>query len=189
MKEICQVIICKKGNKNIGVITGLGNFLSFDPLMLLTDVYETDGDFEVWDYNQTNKYNMQKLLHFTKEEKMQYNALIKGIKYLIEQSYISSLSISPSSVELLRPYYEITLKFTPIGKVSDFSKGTSSHPPIYYESFAIDKLLGGGLHCIMTIFINALVLLILSFPFYIFFLLKSNLISASTVANISQQIV
>lgn len=144
MKEICQVLICEKDNKKIGVITGLGKFLSFNPIIILSDIYETNGNIEVWDYKQTAKYNLQKLLHFKKEDKEQFIALNEGIKYLIEQSYLTGSSISPSSLELLRPYYDITLKFTPIAKVQNILEGTASYPPINYDTFTIDKLLGEG---------------------------------------------
>lgn len=144
MKEICQVLICGDDNKKNGVIIGLEKFLflSFDPTMILTDIYENNRNITVWDYKQTTKYNLQKFLHFKKKDKEQFIALTDGIKYLIDQSHLTASSISPSSLELLRPYYDITLKFTPIAKVTNILEGTSSYPPINYDTFTIDKFLG-----------------------------------------------
>ena len=49
MKEICQVLICGDDNKKNGVIIGLEKFLflSFDPTMILTDIYENNRNITV----------------------------------------------------------------------------------------------------------------------------------------------
>lgn len=156
MKELCQVIISQNKDPGIpiGLITGFNNNIYFDPLTVLTELrYKPENvdleDFYFDDYDYSSEYGFNSIIHLKDTERKQYVAVVKNIKKLILWSYTNKTSISLSTLELLRPYYDITFVFSPttiVKKIdTPFSHENHLHKRyVHYNSVPLEILLEKG---------------------------------------------
>lgn len=141
MKELCQIIIYHINDTEDfqAKITGLEKWVTFNPLYILPDIYANNGKFNFFNYDFSDIVSLENILNFRNEQREQYHAVLKGIEFLMNISNYEQSEIKPEHIEMLRPYFDITFKFTPIAKVTNPS--SNSFPPIHYYSFPIEEVL------------------------------------------------
>lgn len=141
MKELCQIIIYHINDTEDfqAKLTGLGQWATFNPLYLLPDICTNNGEFNFFNYEFSNTISLENILKFKNEQRTQYRAVLNGIEFLMKKSNEKQSEIKPEHIEILRPYFDITFKFTPIAKVTNPS--SNSFPPIHHSSFSIEEVL------------------------------------------------
>ena len=144
MDELCQVLIfhTKENDSYKGLISGLGDWLFFNPFCFLPEICDNNGNLVFSNYDFSDTYNLTDVFRLKDEEQDQYNAVFNGIKYLINLCVDSSYIITPSILDFLRPYYDITVKLNPICKVDNPT--TTSYPLFHYSSFSINEIINNG---------------------------------------------
>lgn len=164
MEEKCQVIIYQDDNTKLylGMITGMKERFSFNPLTILTELsYKNSalelGDFNFDDWDYEKEYAFGTPLALETNERRQYVAVVKGIKKIIRKSYSSQSDISLTDIELLKPFFDITFQFTPItrGKQPNslISEYKNLHERfVHYSSFSMDTVLDKGIDLYTTHF-------------------------------------
>ena len=130
MEQFCQVIIKvdyeeeknKKKKITTGLITGLDENISFDPLLILADLRYSEKElehddlfFDAFDYEFEYAFGE----HIKVDNRDQYATLVLAIKQIIKQSYDSQCSINLNQIELLKSFFDITFQFTPIIEVTN----------------------------------------------------------------------
>lgn len=142
MKEICQLLIYKSkdDDKYKGVISGLKKQIyQLNPHDALIDIFDNSSYLQI--LKNSNEYNLFDFLEFSNEDQEQYNALIEGLHFLINECIDLKKTFSLSDIELLKPFYDITHIFTPI---SEEQNADIVSPPVHYSTFPIYKALTDG---------------------------------------------
>lgn len=134
MDSLCHLLIYYQNNYPVSLITGLGDWKFFNIFEFLPDICE-NSSFEAADSNADNtefrQFSIDELFQFNNQSKLQYDALINGIRDLMSESYESQSPISMHSIALLTPYFDITYKFTPFIKTSqEFLNSSPSYPEL-----------------------------------------------------------
>ncbi len=146
MKELCQVLIFRvnEGNSYKGLITGLGawKWIFFNPLYILPEICDNNGELVFSDYDLSDTINIENSIAMSNIERDQYNAVIGGIKHLINLCVNDNFSITPATIDFLRPYFGITVKLNPICMIGNPSPTT--YPMFHYSSFTIDEVISGN---------------------------------------------
>lgn len=116
------------------------NFFDFNPLYFLPDICANNGELKFSNYNFSDTISLTDIKNSNDEEREQYQAVLEGIKFLIEYSIKTQTEIKSEIIELLRAYYDITFKFNPITKRIDDS--FTSYPTInYHSSLSINDII------------------------------------------------
>ena len=136
MKEICTILIYHDKNTNNfkATIVYSGKSFNFNPLYFLPDVCANNGKLKFSNYDFSDTISLTDIKNSNDEEGEQYQAVLKGINLLMENSIKTQTEIKPEIIELLRPYYDITFKFKPIDhsslSIEDIIQEKSS---LYYD--------------------------------------------------------
>lgn len=141
MKEICTILIYHDKNTNNfkATIVYSGKSFSFNPLYFLPDVCANNGKLKFSNYDFSDTISLTDIKNSNAEEREQYQAVLKGINLLMENSIKTQTEIKPEIIELLRPYYDITFKFKPIAKRIEDS--FTSYPLIDHSSLSIKDII------------------------------------------------
>lgn len=139
MKELCLILIYHQNKQDIfkAILSGLGKWKDFNPLYILPDIFANNGKLKFSNYDFSSTISLTDVLYFNDEERTQYQAVLDGITFLMHQSSETQSAISSELIEILRPYYDITFKFTPL---ADVTLSSSSYP-IHYSSFSIEEVI------------------------------------------------
>lgn len=144
MKEICQLLIYKSEDSEqyMGVIAGLKRQLfRIEPDDILSDIFSDSSYLRI--SKDSKDYNLFNFLDLSNEEQEQYNELINGLRFLINECIDTKKPLSLFDIELLKPFYDITHIFTPISKNNNPNAQVIS-PPIHYSAFSIYEVLTNG---------------------------------------------
>ena len=141
MKEICTILIYHDKNTNNfkATIVYSGKSFNFNPLYFLPDVCANNGKLKFSNYDFSDTISLTDIKNSNDEEGEQYQAVLKGINLLMENSIKTQTEIKPEIIELLRPYYDITFKFKPIAKRIEDS--FTSYPLIDHSSLSIEDII------------------------------------------------
>ena len=141
MEELCQILIYHENEAESfkATLFGLDKWMHFNPLYFLPDICSNNGELKFFNYDFSSTISLTDILRFHDEDYVQYQSVLKGINYLIHQSSNNQSAIKSEHIEILRPYYDITFKFTPIAKITNHS--SNLYPLIHYSSFPLKTLL------------------------------------------------
>lgn len=143
MEELCQVLIylCEETQTYEGIITGLNRWLHFNPSNFLADICADNDEYRFCD-TKDGMVSLFDYISFNDYELEQLNATKDGIKYLIQWSEKTKCVIPARSVELLRPYYDISVKVNLSTKIVGDNK--TKYPWIDYSTISLETLLNAN---------------------------------------------
>lgn len=150
MKEFCEVIIIVNNGIPAGLITGLQQNISFNPINILPElrykieeIEHGDIDFDAFDY--AFEYAFEHIIKVDNRD--QYTALVLAIKKILVESSTSHKYFDLAQIELLKSYFDITFHFTPIRTISNpmkvFAPSLPKYvdSPVHYSHYSVDSAL------------------------------------------------